>query len=62
MHLRGQIMNFFFKTSGPLIRHLEKRGIFVVYWVLNNQDDFRKAVEVRFYFIDEDIIVINIKN
>jgi len=42
------VMRFFDFISGPLFRHLQKRGIVVTWWVLNDPIDFKEALDVRF--------------
>ena len=49
--VRAPMTKFIFKTAGPLIKHLEKRGIFVVFWVLNDREEFEKAIEVAFILL-----------
>jgi len=41
------VMGFFDWISGPLFRHLQKRGIVVVWWVLNDPQDFKEALDKR---------------
>lgn len=40
-------VKWFSKVSKPLFEHLEKRGCLVVYWVLNNEKDWEKAINVN---------------
>ena len=40
-------MKFLNISSPPLFYHLKKRGIFVIYWVLNDIEDFKRADKVK---------------
>lgn len=42
-------MSFLNFISIPLFEHLRKRGILVFYWVLNDPDDYRRAVQVHLF-------------
>lgn len=45
------MLEFFYLISGPLFKHLKKRGISVIYWVLNEEKDFKRAVDVIIIYI-----------
>lgn len=34
-------------TSRPLNRYLKQRGVTVIYWTINEEDDLRKVFMVR---------------
>jgi glycerophosphoryl diester phosphodiesterase len=38
-------VKFAIAVSGPLNAHLQKRGVFVFYWVLNYQDEWEYAIQ-----------------
>lgn len=42
------------KISGPLFTHLHKRGILVIYWVLNTEKDFDRAIKSNVHGIMTD--------
>jgi hypothetical protein len=39
------LYKFLNKISGPLFSHLKKRGIIIIYWVLNEEEDFKYAIK-----------------
>jgi len=44
-HSMVKFLNF---ISPPLFYHLKKRGVLVIYWVLNDPHDFQRALDVQF--------------
>ncbi len=40
------LLKFSNLISKPLIWHLQKRGIITMLWVCNEQEDYRRAVEL----------------
>jgi hypothetical protein len=40
------------KTSGPLFNHLQKRGVFIMLGVLNNEKEFQESVDNYYPLVD----------
>ena len=49
------VLRFFDFISKPLFRHLQKRGILVIWWVLNDPKDFKEALEKQVNGIMTDV-------
>ncbi len=45
-YFRFGSMSFLNFISIPLFTHLKKRGVLVFYWVLNNPEDYQRAINV----------------
>ena len=40
-------MQLFLLTSRPLNRYLKERGVTVIYWTINEEEDLREVIKVR---------------
>jgi hypothetical protein len=44
--LKLRFLNFVNSTSGPLFKHLQKRGILVMFWSPNTEDEIIECFKV----------------
>lgn len=54
INIRHYIIWLFGLVSKPLFYHLSKRGVFVYYWVLNNEKEFDRALRTGCHGIMTD--------